>query len=91
MPINRGDPKKSIATMNERVAAIMSRWSRSVAVSPEGTRTKDGHLVLPFKKGVFHLSQQMQAPILPPAIHGAFDRAPPRRPCTAAGELTARC
>ena len=90
VPINRGDPKKSIATMNERVAAIMSRWSRSVAVSPEGTRTKDGHLVLPFKKGVFHLSQQMQAPILPLAIHGAFDLWPPSRLFTGVGEITVR-
>jgi 1-acyl-sn-glycerol-3-phosphate acyltransferase len=56
----------------------------SLAVSPEGTRSKTGHL-RPFKKGGFHLAQQLEWPILPVSIHGAFDLWPPKSGFTRCG------
>lgn len=87
VPINRGNRERAVATMNEAVSGIMKRWKRCVAISPEGTRSTDGHLRLPFKKGVFHLQQQTGVPLLPVIVTGAFDLWPPGQLFTAAGEV----
>jgi hypothetical protein len=42
-----------------------------------GTRTTDGNLVLPFKKGVFHMQSQAKVPLLPVVIRGAYELQPP--------------
>jgi len=89
VPINRGDREKAVHTMNETVGGIMRRWGRSVAVSPEGTRSTDGHLTLPFKKGAFHLQDQTKVPLLPVVIFGAFDLWPPGQLFATLGEVTA--
>mmetsp|Transcript_57044 Transcript_57044/g.167021 ORF Transcript_57044/g.167021 Transcript_57044/m.167021 type:complete len:396 (-) Transcript_57044:117-1304(-) len=90
IPINRGDREKAIRVMNETVTSIMRRFGRSIAVSPEGTRTTDGHLRLPFKKGTFHTQEQTGAALLPLAIHGAFELWPPGQLFTNTGEVTVR-
>lgn len=88
VPLNRGDREKAVHTMNEAVANIMKRWRRSVAISPEGTRTTDGHLRLPFKKGVFHLQDKTKVPLLPIVILGANQLWPPGQLFTSPGEVT---
>jgi len=88
VPINRGDPEKARATMNERVSGIMKMWGRNVAISPEGTRSKDGHLSLPFKKGVYHLQDLTKVPLKPVVIKGAYELWPRGRLFTAPGEVT---
>jgi 1-acyl-sn-glycerol-3-phosphate acyltransferase len=40
-----------------------------MVVYPEGTRSRDGHL-LPFKKGAFVLALQLGAPVIPVAVFG---------------------
>jgi 1-acyl-sn-glycerol-3-phosphate acyltransferase len=87
VPINRGDREKAVNTMNEAVANIMKKWQRTVAISPEGTRTTDGHLRLPFKKGVFHLQEKTKVPLLPVAIRGTHELWPPGRIFTSPGEV----
>lgn len=87
VPINRGDHAKAIKTMNETVSRIMQRWGRCVAIAPEGTRTTDGNLVLPFKKGAFHLQEQTGAPMLPVVIFGAFELWPPSQLFPTPGEV----
>jgi len=87
VPINRGDREKAVNTMNESVAGIMKNSGRSVAISPEGTRSTDGHLRLPFKKGVFHLQEKTKVPLLPIVIHGAQELWPPGRSFSAPGEV----
>jgi hypothetical protein len=42
-----------------------------------GTRTTDGNLILPFKKGVFHMQSQAKVPLLPVVIRGAYELQPP--------------
>jgi 1-acyl-sn-glycerol-3-phosphate acyltransferase len=44
---------------------------RSVVIFPEGTRSRDGHL-LPLKKGAFVLALKNKAPILPVTVSGSF-------------------
>lgn len=89
VPINRGNREKAVNTLNETVGGIMRRWGRSVAMSPEGTRSTDGHLMLPFKKGAFYLQEQTKAPLLPVVIFGAFDLWPPGQLFATPGEVTA--
>jgi 1-acyl-sn-glycerol-3-phosphate acyltransferase len=44
----------------------------SLAVFPEGQRTRDGH-VGPFKDGVFRMALQFGTPIIPVSVVGAFE------------------
>lgn len=48
----------------------------SIVVFPEGTRTRTGKL-LPLKKGAFKTAQNAQVPLVPIAITGTFQIAPP--------------
>ncbi len=47
-----------------------------VLIFPEGTRTKTGEL-LPFKKGAFRTALNSGTPLVPVAITGAYEIAPP--------------
>jgi len=87
IPINRGNREKAVRSMNVGAAHIMERWGRCVAVSPEGTRSHDGHLTLPFKKGVFHLQEHAKVPLLPVVIHGAYELWPPSQLFALPGEV----
>lgn len=51
------------------------RAGRSVAVFPEGTRSRDGS-ILPFKKGPFMLALNARVPIVPVAIEGSLQVNP---------------
>jgi putative phosphoserine phosphatase/1-acylglycerol-3-phosphate O-acyltransferase len=55
------------------VAALYE--GRSVAIAPEGTRSRDGRLG-EFKRGAFHLARQAGVPIVPVVIHNAPDALP---------------
>jgi len=65
-----GDPKKAL---QPAVAAL--RDGRSVAIAPEGTRSRDGRLG-EFKRGAFHLAREAGVPIVPVVIHNAPDALP---------------
>lgn len=70
IPIDRGNPqaaRQSIALAAERL-----RQGTSIAILPEGTRTKDGRIG-PFKKGGFHLALDAGASIVPFTFKGAFE------------------
>ncbi|HKL63666.1 MAG TPA: HAD-IB family hydrolase [Woeseiaceae bacterium] len=67
---NAGDPKKAL---EPAVAALGE--GRSVAIAPEGTRSRDGRLG-EFKRGALHLARQARVPIVPIVIHNAPDALP---------------
>lgn len=69
VPIDRGDRRKAIASMN-KVADVV-RKGTSVYVFPEGTRSVDG-VIREFKKGVFVLAVKSGQPILPISISGSY-------------------
>jgi 1-acyl-sn-glycerol-3-phosphate acyltransferase len=65
--IDRRD--QAAAKRSLQVAAIRIHEGQSIVAFPEGTRSRDGHL-LPFKKGAFVLAFQAGVPVVPFAIHG---------------------
>jgi 1-acyl-sn-glycerol-3-phosphate acyltransferase len=65
--IDRGNPfraRRSLARAAARIAA-----GESVAMFPEGTRSRDGR-VLPFKKGSFVLALEAGVPVVPVSLCG---------------------
>lgn len=51
------------------------KWGRSIAVSPEGTRTASGQIG-EFKKGAFYLALEAQVPIVPIIMPGCYQLWP---------------
>jgi 1-acyl-sn-glycerol-3-phosphate acyltransferase len=71
IPIDRRNlDQAKIDLENARVA--IHRDAAWMIVMPEGTRTRDG-LVLPFKKGVFHLALATDVPVVPVSMNGAYE------------------
>lgn len=66
--IDRSDPAGAVAAMRRGVRTLPSGWS--LAIFPEGTRSKDGSLQR-FKRGVVHLALATGMPIVPIGIVGA--------------------
>lgn len=75
VPIDRENletAKKSL----DRAISMIRELSRSIAISPEGTRSKSGR-VAEFKKGPFHTAMAVKLPIVPVLVDGAFELWPP--------------
>jgi len=68
IPLNRGDGRKALQSMDEAAATI--NQGKSVVLFPEGTRTPDGNL-LPFKRGGFILARKAAVPVVPVTINGS--------------------
>jgi 1-acyl-sn-glycerol-3-phosphate acyltransferase len=69
VPVDRGDPGRSAATIEAALRRL--RNGRSVIVFPEETRTRTGEL-LPFKAGAALLAIRSGLPLLPLGIAGTF-------------------
>lgn len=74
--VDNSGPKK-IQQTYERARAILQNGT-SVVVFPEGARTWDGKM-RGFKRGAFQLADELQLPILPMTINGAFQVLPRSR------------
>ncbi|GMH54783.1 hypothetical protein TrLO_g157 [Triparma laevis f. longispina] len=75
--------RRSLEVCGERV-----KEGGVVFVSPEGTRSKTGHLTLPLKKGPFHLLQSLHpSPLHLLIIRGGYEIWPPNRYWPVPGEL----
>ncbi len=68
IPLDRSDGRRAMKSIEAAAAIIKS--GRSVVIFPEGTRTRDGHL-LPFKRGGFLLAAKAAVPIVPLTINGS--------------------
>lgn len=73
MPVDRKNRDQAVKSME--AAAMAAKMGECMAISPEGTRSTTGNL-LPFKKGPFHLWEQLQTPIIPIVTMGAFELYP---------------
>lgn len=68
MAIDRENPRNAIKTI-EKAAQLIEKDEVSVAVYPEGTRSKEC-VLLPFHNGVFKIAQKASVPIVVAAIQG---------------------
>lgn len=76
IPLDRGDGRKALRSVDEAAATI--RNGKSVVMFPEGTRSRDGNL-LPFKRGGFILARKAGVPVIPVTINGSGKINPPNR------------
>ena len=76
IPVNRSNLTEARKSVDLALESLGAK-AISIILYPEGTRTPDGHL-LPFKKGGFRLALRSRLPVVPVAIQGAFQAAPPR-------------
>ena len=69
IPLDRENPREAIKTINYGVELLKKGYS--LAIFPEGTRSKDGNIG-EFKKGSLKLATKAKAPIVPIAINRAY-------------------
>ena len=75
--VDKRGPSKVKATY-EAARKTLSQGNMSVVVFPEGARTFTGHMGV-FKKGAFMLADELQLPVVPLTINGAFNVMPRMR------------
>ncbi|MBW4054650.1 MAG: 1-acyl-sn-glycerol-3-phosphate acyltransferase [Proteobacteria bacterium] len=85
IPLDRGDGRKALQSMDEAAATI--RHGKSVVLFPEGTRTPDGNL-LPFKRGGFILARKAAVPVIPVTINGSGRINPANQIKLYSGDIT---
>lgn len=68
MSIDRENPRNAMKTI-ERATELLKKDEVSIAVYPEGTRSKDCTL-LPFHSGVFKVAQKANVPVVVTTIQG---------------------
>ena len=72
--VDRGNHEKAIQSM--KLAAAKIRAGTSIVIFPEGTRSAEGVLQYPFKKGGFHMAMEASVPIVPVTVQGSRDILP---------------
>jgi 1-acyl-sn-glycerol-3-phosphate acyltransferase len=72
-PIDRGDARKTAKSVRKVIEGVQD--GKSLAVFPEGTRTRDGRLQ-EFKPGAFKIAMKAGVPIVPVAIRGTYALLP---------------
>lgn len=88
IPIDRSNREraiKSLATAKKK----LQYWQRSISIAPEGTRSSSG-LLRDFKHGAFHMAHEVELPLLPVLIFGAYELWPPGQLFPNAGLVTVR-
>jgi 1-acyl-sn-glycerol-3-phosphate acyltransferase len=68
VPVDRSNSPSAVESA--RLATENLRHGKSYVVYPEGTRSRDGHL-LPFKKGAFMMAIDAGVPVVPVTVSGA--------------------
>lgn len=86
--IDRRNRDKAIQSMKR--AAQKVRDGVSIIAFPEGTRSRTGALVRPFKKGVFNMAVQAGVPVVPLGLIGGFEAMPPGSWCCQPGPFLIR-
>ena len=88
VPVDRGNRERAIAALNRSTQQAKGGKS-CLVISPEGTRSTTGQL-LPFKKGVAYMWEQLQAPIVPVVFFDTWDLYPVGSWINVPGHVTVR-
>jgi 1-acyl-sn-glycerol-3-phosphate acyltransferase len=75
IPVDRSDRSAAVLALQSATESAKAGGG-CVVIAPEGTRSKSGQL-LPFKKGPFYIWDELQSPIVPLVITGAYELCPP--------------
>jgi len=78
-PVDRENRDRAIAALKTATDAATkddNGLKTAIVIAPEGTRSTSGQL-LDFKKGAFHIWDEIRCPIVPFVTIGAFDLYPP--------------
>lgn len=68
VPVDRSNSQAAVESAKRATENL--RHGKSYVVYPEGTRSRDGHL-LPFKKGAFMMAIDAGVPVVPVTVSGA--------------------
>mmetsp|Transcript_31905 Transcript_31905/g.30418 ORF Transcript_31905/g.30418 Transcript_31905/m.30418 type:complete len:375 (-) Transcript_31905:68-1192(-) len=74
VPVDRGNRDRAVNAL-KRASMAAKNSQICIVIAPEGTRSSTGQL-LPFKKGTFHMWEQLNAPIIPLIFYGAYELYP---------------
>ena len=74
VPVDRGNRERAVTAL-QRASAAAKGSQCTIVIAPEGTRSTTGQL-LPFKKGTFHMWEQLRVPIVPVIFYGAYELYP---------------
>ncbi len=85
--IDRRNKRKAVESLKK--AALKIKNGKSVAIYPEGTRSKTGELA-EFKKGAFHLALDAGVSIVPVHIKGTHSLWPTQSNKITPGDVTVR-
>lgn len=85
VPVERENRESAIQSI--RRAGEVMQHGINMTLFPEGTRSRDGHL-LPFKKGPFHLAAETGFPVVPVTILGTYEMMPKGNMFTRPGTAT---
>ncbi|MCB1155325.1 MAG: 1-acyl-sn-glycerol-3-phosphate acyltransferase [Deltaproteobacteria bacterium] len=85
IPIDRHKGATNFDKLRTDCEKLVAR-RHSILVFPEGTRSLTTEM-LPFKKGAFHVAQQLGFPILPVSIHGSHHCHPAKTYIFRKGEI----
>ena len=74
VPVDRENRDRAVGAL-KRAADAAKKSRMCLVIAPEGTRSLTGQL-LPFKKGVAHMWEELKAPIVPVVLFGGWDLYP---------------
>lgn len=88
VPVDRDNRDRAVGTL-KRISDAAKNSNMCLVIAPEGTRSLTGQL-LPFKKGVSHMWEELKAPIIPVVLSGAWDLYPVGSWVNQCGHVTVR-
>lgn len=74
VPVDRDNRDRAVGTL-KRISNAAKSSKMCIVIAPEGTRSLTGQL-LPFKKGVSHIWEELLAPVIPVVLYGGWDLYP---------------
>lgn len=88
VPINRRHRASAVQALAE-TGDRARELGLHIAMAPEGTRSKTGQLG-PFKRGAMHMQEQLQWPVIPVTIRGAYELFPLKSYSNQCGKVIVR-